>query len=141
MEKIKLKKNNTIFEAGQKADAVYLILEGEIGIFLPTNNSIEPDFLLGANEIFGEMGIIANTLRTAKATTMTDAHLLRISKNLFNKKLSTCDPFVMGLIRVLVGRLTDLLKKKQINWIYYMSLNKNLIPKNICEIKVTAHFN
>lgn len=141
MEKIKLKKNNTIFEAGQKADAVYLILEGEIGIFLPTNNSIKPDFLLGANEIFGEMGIIANTLRTAKATTMTDTHLLRISKNLFNKKLSTCDPFVMGLIRVLVGRLTDLLKKKQINWIYYMSLNKNLIPKNICEIKVTAHFN
>ena len=115
MEKIKLKKNNTIFEAGQKADAVYLILEGEIGIFLPTNNSIEPDFLLGANEIFGEMGIIANTLRTAKATTMTDTHLLRISKNLFNKKLSTCDPFVMGLIRVLVGRLTDLLKQKQIN--------------------------
>ena len=115
MEKIKLKTNNTIFEAGQKADAVYLILEGEIGIFLPTNNSEKPDFLLGSNEIFGEMGIIGNTLRTAKATTMTDVNLVRISKNTFNNKLSSCDPFIMGLIRVLVGRLSDLLKKNQIN--------------------------
>tara|TARA_B100000963_G_scaffold145208_1_gene126481 strand:+ start:1298 stop:1645 length:348 start_codon:yes stop_codon:yes gene_type:complete len=114
MEKIKLEKNNTIFEAGQKADAVYLILEGKIGIFLPTNNSENPDFLLGSNEIFGEMGIISNTLRTAKAITMTNADLVRISKNTFNNKLSTCDPFIMGLIRVLVGRLAEMLKKTQI---------------------------
>ena len=113
MKQIKLKKNNTIFEAGHKADAVYLILNGEIGIFLPTNNSMKPDFLLSSNEIFGEMGIISNTLRTAKAITMTDASLVRISKNTFNTKLSTCDPFIMGLIRVLVGRLSDMLKKTQ----------------------------
>ena len=111
MQKISIKKNVTIFEAGQKADAVYLILDGEIGIFIPTNNSLKPDFLLGDNEIFGEMGIINNTLRTAKATTMTDANLVRIKKKDFDKKLSNCDPFIMGLIRVLVGRLSDMLKK------------------------------
>ena len=112
MEKINIKKDITIFEAGQKADAVYLIIDGEIGIFLPTNNSLKPDFLLGDSEIFGEMGIINNALRTAKATTMTDTNLIRINKKEFDKKLSTCDPFIMGLIRVLVGRLSDLLKKK-----------------------------
>ena len=115
MEKINIKKNNIIFEAGQKADAVYLIVDGEIGIFLPTNKSLKPDFLLGDNEIFGEMGIINNTLRTAKATTITDTNLVRISKIEFDKKLSSSDPFIMGLIRVLVARISDLLKKKQIN--------------------------
>ena len=39
---------------------------------------------------------------------LRDAH----DKKEFDKKLSTCDPFIMGLIRVLVGRLSDLLKKK-----------------------------
>ena len=41
MEKIEIKKNTIIFEAGHKADAVYLILKGEIGIFLPQNNLYE----------------------------------------------------------------------------------------------------
>ena len=112
MEKINIKKNCTIFEAGQKSDAVYLILDGEVGIFLPTNNSIKPDFLLGENEIFGEMGLINKTLRSAKATTMSDTNLIKISKNDFDKKLSSCDPFILGLIRVLVTRLADLLKKQ-----------------------------
>ena len=86
MKKVVGKKNETIFDAGDKADSVYLIVSGEIGIFLPTNNSMKPDFLLSSNEIFGEMGIISNTLRTAKAITMTDASLVRISKNTFNTK-------------------------------------------------------
>jgi len=112
VEKIEIKKNTIIFEAGHKADAVYLILKGEIGIFLPQNDSLTPNFLLGENEIFGEMGIINNSLRTAKAYTMTDSNLIKISKSEFDKKLSTCDPFIMGLIRVLVGRISDMLKKE-----------------------------
>jgi len=112
VEKIIIKKNTIIFESGHKADAVYLILDGEIGIFLPQNKSLIPNFILGDNEIFGEMGIINNSLRTAKASTMTDANLIRISKSEFDKKLSTCDPFIMGLIRVLVGRISNMLKKE-----------------------------
>ena len=45
MEKIEIKKNTIIFEAGHKADAVYLISKGEIGIFLPQNESLKPNFL------------------------------------------------------------------------------------------------
>ena len=104
-------KNSIIFEAGQKADSVYLIIDGDVGIFLPTNNSSTPDFILGENEIFGEMGIINNTLRTARATTISDTNLYKISKNEFNNKLSSCDPFVMGLIRVLASRISNMIKK------------------------------
>ena len=57
-----------------------MILKGEIGSFLPQNDSLKPNFLLGENEIFGEMGIINNSLRTAKAFTMTDSNLIKISK-------------------------------------------------------------
>ena len=112
MEKIYIEKGTLIFEAGEKADFVYLIIDGKVGIYLPTNNTTSPDFILGENEIFGEMGIINNTLRTAKAATISETNLIKINKDEFEKKLSSCDPFVMGLIRVLVSRLSDMIRKQ-----------------------------
>ena len=111
MKRIAIKKNKTIFSAGDVADSVYLIISGEIGIFLPTNTSEKPDFTLGENEIFGEMGVIDKSLRAGRADAITDANLIRISQNDFNDKLAKSDPFVLGLIRVLVTRLRDLLKR------------------------------
>ena len=111
MKKIVGKKNETIFEAGAKADSVYLIVSGEIGIFLPTNKSDKPDFLLGENEIFGEMGVIDKSLRSGRADALTDVSLIKISQHEFNDKLSKSDPFVTGLTRVLVSRIRGLLKR------------------------------
>ena len=111
MKRIAIKKNETIFSAGDVADSVYLIISGEIGIFLPANTSEKPDFTLGENEIFGEMGVIDKSLRAGRADAITDANLIRISQNDFNDKLAKSDPFILGLIRVLVTRLRDLLKR------------------------------
>lgn len=111
MKKVVGKKNETIFEAGDKADSVYLIVSGEIGIFLPTNKSEKPDFVLGENEIFGEMGVIDKSLRAGRADALTDVNLIKISQHEFNDKLSRSDPFVTGLTRVLVTRIRGLLKR------------------------------
>lgn len=111
MKRIAIKKNKTIFSAGDVADSVYLIISGEIGIFLPTNTSEKPDFTLGENEIFGEMGVIDKSLRAGRADAITDVNLVRISQNDFNDKLAKSDLFILGLIRVLVTRLRDLLKR------------------------------
>ena len=111
MKKIVGKKNETIFEAGDKADSVYLIVSGEIGIFLPTNKSGKADFILGENEIFGEMGVIDKSLRSGRADALTDVNLIKISQHEFTDKLSKSDPFVTGLTRVLVSRIRGLLKK------------------------------
>ena len=111
MKKIAAKKNQLIFEAGDKADSVYLIVSGEIGIFIPTNKTDTPNFILGENEIFGEMGIIDQSLRAGRASALTDVDLIKISRDEFNDKLAESDPFVTGLIRVLVSRIRDLLKK------------------------------
>ncbi len=111
MKKIVVKRNETIFESGAKADSVYLIVSGEIGIFLPTNNSDKPDFILGENEIFGEMGVIDKSLRAGRADALSDANLIKISQHEFSDKLSKSDPFITGLTRVLVTRIRGLLKK------------------------------
>ena len=111
MKKIVVKINETIYESGAKADSVYLIVSGEIGIFLQTNNSDKPDFILGENEIFGEMGVIDKSLRAGRADALSDANLIKISQYEFNDKLSKSDPFITGLTRVLVTRIRGLLKK------------------------------
>ena len=111
MKKIAAKKNQLIFEAGDKADSVYLIVSGKIGIFLPINRTDTPNFILGDNEIFGEMGVIDQSLRAGRANALTDVNLIKISRDEFNDKLAESDPFITGLIRVLVTRIRDLLKK------------------------------
>ncbi len=115
MKKVVGKKNETIFEAGDKADSVYLIVSGEIGIFLPTNKSDKPDFILGENEIFGEMGVIDKSLRVARADAISNVNLIQISQYEFNDKLSKSDPFITGLTRVLVTRIRGLLKRTTAN--------------------------
>ena len=115
MKKVVGKKNKTIFEAGDKADSVYLIISGEIGIFLPTNNSDKPDFILGENEIFGEMGVIDKSLRVGRADAISNVNLIQISQHEFNDKLSKSDPFITGLTRVLVARIRGLLKRMTAN--------------------------
>lgn len=111
MKKIAAKKNQIIFEAGEKADSVYLIVSGEIGIFLPTNRTDTPNFILGENEIFGEMGVVDQSLRAGRANAITDVNLIKISQDEFNVKLAGSDPFITGLIRILVIRIRDLLKR------------------------------
>jgi len=111
VKKIAVKKNQIIFEAGEKADSVYLIVSGEIGIFLPTNRTDTPNFILGENEIFGEMGVVDQSLRAGRANAITDVNLIKISQDEFNVKLAESDPFITGLIRILVIRIRDLLKR------------------------------
>ena len=55
MDKIDLNTGQFIFTAGEKSDKVFLLLEGEVGIFLPTNETQQPNHKIQENEIFVEM--------------------------------------------------------------------------------------
>ena len=58
MKKIEMKPGKTIFKAGEPADGLYIVGSGEVGIYFPTNKEMaEPDIILKANEILGEMGL------------------------------------------------------------------------------------
>ena len=112
MEEVSFRDNHLIFEAGAKSDFVFLILSGKVGVYLPSNqSSVTPNFILGENEIFGEMGVISNSLRTATIRCIGDVKLLKISSIQFNKKIDETDLFVRGLIKVLISRISEQNKK------------------------------
>ena len=86
MKKESFRQHQTIFKAGDQAGKVYLLARGSVGIFLPDNDSKEPNFLIPENEIFGEMGVIEGKLRMATARCMSSAKIMSISKEQFEKK-------------------------------------------------------
>ena len=79
MEKLEFKQGQYVFERAM-GSYLFLLIKGEIGIFLPTNETKEPNFPVGENEIFGEMGVIEDSLRSAGARCMTDCTVISLSK-------------------------------------------------------------
>ena len=70
MKKEEFRQFQTIFKAGEKAEKVYFLVRGSVGIFLPDNDSKDPNFLISENEIFGEMSVIEDELCMAGSRCM-----------------------------------------------------------------------
>jgi CRP/FNR family cyclic AMP-dependent transcriptional regulator len=112
VKKLSFRPGQFIFKSGEKSTEIFLLVEGEVGIFLPYNETKVPDHNIGANEIFGEMGVIEGKLRMAHSRAMTDASVMAVSKLEFEAKIESTDPFVRGLVRILSSRIRDLQDKR-----------------------------
>ena len=101
MEKIKFNQHQSVFKVGELPDKMYLLVKGSVGIFLPTNRSNDPNFIIQENELFGEMGVIENELRMATARCLVDSEIISITKEEFNKRVNNSDVFVKGSLKAL----------------------------------------
>jgi CRP-like cAMP-binding protein len=105
MKRLTLEPNKFIFRKGDAADGVYLVISGQVGIFLPSNATKNPDFVVRDNELFGEMGVVSEQSRMANAATVTDCDLLFVSRDEFEKMLDESHIVVKGILRILSERL------------------------------------
>ena len=80
MEKIKFNENEIIIKLGDASEYAYVTLDGEVGVYLLDNFDEKPNFVLGKNEVFGELGILNNQLRTSIVKSITQVELLKVSK-------------------------------------------------------------
>ena len=111
MEKHKYNENQSVFRVGESPDKMYLLVKGSVGIFLPTNETTKPNFVIQENELFGEMGVIENELRMATARCLVESEIISITKDEFNQKVNESDVFVKGSLKALSYRLRTLEKK------------------------------
>mgnify|MGYP001031672074 FL=1 len=108
------KKYDFIFREGTYGNSAYMIDAGKVGIILETDHDGKRKVvaILKKNDIFGEMGLIDNEVRTATAIALEDTQVSVISKKTFDYLLKH-DPFALRpLLEVLSHRLrntTDLL--------------------------------
>ena len=103
-------KGESVFRAGDTSSSVCLLLSGEIGLFFP-NDERTPYMYIRDHETFGEMGLIENELRNARATCLSDCEVLHIEKTDFEARLLNADPLLKALVRTLSARLRDANRK------------------------------
>lgn len=75
------KQGEIIFEQGDTAHECYLISSGEVRISYYKDKQDHELTILKNPAFFGEMSIIANNPRNARATALTDCSLLTLNKN------------------------------------------------------------
>ena len=95
-----------------KGKEIFLLMSGDVGIFLPTNDTKDPNFKVGENEVFGEMGVIEHKPRMASARCMSDATVIALSESEFEARVEKADPFIRALLRILSQTVRNLQDKK-----------------------------
>jgi len=79
---LKVKENEKIFEQSEESNEIYCIIQGEVGIYVCTENSQNLDDCrhivdLEENHVFGEIAAVTGEPRNATAVAHDDTILLR----------------------------------------------------------------
>lgn len=94
-----------IFSEGDYGDSLYVIKKGSVEIFRDRKEGKLVLGKVGAGEIFGEMALVDGQPRMASAMTTSDTEVMVVSGTTFRDHLSSCTPFMRGVINILVRNL------------------------------------
>ncbi len=89
---------------GEEADCVYVVLRGELGIYLPGHD--QPIRRVGSGAILGEYGMFSGT-RTASLRAEKETTLLSMDYGRFRSFLFQYPNAMYGLLEVAVQRLSE----------------------------------
>jgi NTE family protein len=106
VEWLSLPGSATLFEAGEPADAMYILLSGCLGAFA-AKSSDRRRFLgrISSGESVGEMGLITGRARTAHVVALRDSELVRLSREAFDRVMRVRPDVMMRIARLTVERL------------------------------------
>jgi CRP/FNR family cyclic AMP-dependent transcriptional regulator len=103
---------DVIFEEGQPARALFVVLRGEVDII--TKAADRRLILLTTvqtGQTFGEIAFLTESPRTASAITPKGCELMVLSHEVLRKKMESTDPVLRFLITYLASRVVDLSKR------------------------------
>ena len=101
-------RGTTIISAGDTNDFLYIIISGRLKVMMSDDEGREVILaILGANEFFGEMGLLDDSPRSASVVALEPCELLSLSKRDFKKCLLDNFELSMTVMRGLVKRLRE----------------------------------
>jgi CRP-like cAMP-binding protein len=104
-EQLRFEPGEALFRAGDDADAAYVVLSGTLEITLPTPTGDLHVSSAGANELVGEIGILADAPRTATVTAVSRVEALCIPKDLLEIVVRENPAAALQITRLLAQRL------------------------------------
>ncbi len=90
-----------IFRAGDAADAMYVIIDGEVDIRIG-NTSLA---IAGSGEIVGEMALVDQKTRSATVIARTPARMARIDRRRFLYLIQNTPTFAIDVMTVMASRI------------------------------------
>lgn len=94
-----------IVTEGIMSNNAYVIIKGKVRITQKVDKKIVTIGTLKEGEVFGEMGLIAETVRSANVSAVGDVTVGVIGKELFDKAMEELPDGMKPIILALVGRL------------------------------------
>jgi len=104
-------KDEIIFHGGDSSDCAYIIEQGQVQIYVESNQTIID--ILSEGELFGEMGVLDQSPRSTSAKALTPLTLLEVKTEQITNRLSESDPIVKALVGVLLKRFRSMLPVQQ----------------------------
>jgi CRP/FNR family transcriptional regulator, cyclic AMP receptor protein len=106
LESIDCKANTSLFRAGDEGDAMYLIEEGKVRIFVQATDGHEVTLTeLGRGDFFGEMVLLDGQRRSANAIVAEDAQLAVLSREHFLSFMRSTPNVALEMLTALANRL------------------------------------
>ena len=107
---VSFKKGALIFSEGDSSDVAYIIDKGKVEVFIANGDTEVSVSTLDQGQIFGEMGVIDESPRSASARALTDCVLSLVKKEQLQERITSSDPVVRLVIRRLLSRVRSNLK-------------------------------
>jgi CRP/FNR family cyclic AMP-dependent transcriptional regulator len=98
-------RNTVVVLEGEPAEALYVILEGQVRVFVADEDGREVELnLMGPGEYFGEL-MLAEQRRTASVRTVTQARLCVVQRGDFEAVLAARPDIAFHVIHTLIHRV------------------------------------
>ncbi|MBI4219210.1 MAG: cyclic nucleotide-binding domain-containing protein, partial [Chloroflexi bacterium] len=103
VQPVRLEPGQVLFAEGEAGDRAYVVHEGQLEVF---KTSAGREALLsnrGPGDVIGEMAIVESAPRMASVRAKTDAKLLAISREDFDRLIATSHSATRALFRTVLG--------------------------------------
>ena len=97
-----------IFHQGETGNSMYVILEGEVEIFLEKDGEEISLARRGAGDFLGEMALLTQEKRSASARAKGPVRLLTLDKKNFLRRVHEDPTIAFRLVEVLSSRIREL---------------------------------
>jgi CRP/FNR family transcriptional regulator, cyclic AMP receptor protein len=98
----------TVFQLGDAADAVYLVVSGQLRISVTSVDGRDLAFrIVGPGDMVGELGMLDGGRRSADLTALRPSVLLGLGQGALRTLLSSRPSIAIGIIQFLCRRLRD----------------------------------
>ena len=108
VREVAVRGGEAIVTEGDFDDSMYFIVDGRVSII----RGGQPVAELAARDFFGEMAVFDGETRSATATALGDARLLRLSRNDLFDVMEDQPAIGIGICQTLVKRMRNLLSER-----------------------------